>query len=73
MLATTLAVIAATAVCLAFTTTRWMGVFGIALLSYLHPMVVIASSIVAVLAVAIFHLYRRRSYRALPSPDSRSD
>jgi uncharacterized membrane protein len=73
MFAATVALVTAIVVCLVFDTTRWIGVLGVALLGYLHPVFPIVLFLVAVVAAAVIHFYRRRSYRALPSPDSRGD
>lgn len=73
MIVTTLALVVVTALSLVFAETRLLGVFGIALLTYLHPLSLLAVVVVAAVAVVLFNLKERRSHRALPSPDTRRD
>jgi len=75
MITTTVSILAVTALSLVFPTTRWMGIAGVAVLTYLHPWLLIISLVAAVVAAIAFHLNRKRSYDALPSPDpdSQSD
>ena len=68
MLAATFAVVVASALCLFFPETRWIGVLGAVVLTYLHPLSLLMLVLAVVVAVA-FHIYQRRSYHALPSPD----
>ncbi len=72
MIATTLAVLAATVLCFAFDTTRWVGVVGTALLFYLHP---VSLTALLVLGGAAFFLtcYYKRKKHELPRLDSRRD
>ncbi len=73
MFVTTLALIVVTALCLAFAETRLMGVLGIALLVYLHPLLLVVIVALVVVAAVIFYFSRRRSFHALPGPDSHID
>ena len=69
MLAVTFAVVTTAVLCLLFPETRWMGVLGAGLLAYLHPLFLLSSAVIAALFAVAFHIYQRRSYHALPSPD----
>jgi hypothetical protein len=69
VIAMTVALATASALCLAFPSTRLFGVGGIALLVYLHPLSLVLLLVLAVVGAALFHFYRRRFYDALPSPD----
>ena len=73
MIATTLAIAFVTALCLAFTETRLMGVFGSAVLAYLHPWLLAVVVVLGVVLAVLFHRHRRRSFHALPGPDSEID
>ena len=73
MISATFAIVFVTALFLAFSETRLMGVFGIAVLAYLHPLLLITVAVVGVVVAVLFQLYRRRSYHALPGPDSEID
>ena len=73
MLVTTLALVVVTALCLVFAETRLMGVLGTALLIYLHPLLLLAVAVLVVVAGVAFYFHRRRSYHALPGPDSEID
>ena len=50
-----------------------MGVLGIALLIYLHPLLLVIVAVLVVVAGVVFHFHRRRSSHALPGPDSQID
>ena len=56
MIALTVTVITTTVLCLVFPDTRWIGVAGAAILSYLHPslLVVVATTVVLIAATAFF-------------------
>ncbi len=73
MLAVTIAIVIATLLCGAFNTTKLIGVAGVALLFYLHPLLFTA---LLVLGVAIWFLIRyiqRRSKHAVRKlPDRRN-
>ena len=69
MIAMTVALATASALCLAFPSTRLFGVGGIAVLTYLHPLSLVLLLALAVVGAVLFHYYRRRFYDALPSPD----
>lgn len=51
--------VVATAVCLAFDTTRLLGVLGVLLLLYLFP--IAFPAILLISAVAIFYVHKRRT------------
>ena len=69
MIAMTAALATASALCLAFSSTRLFGVGGIALLAYLHPLSLVLMLVLAVVVAVAFHVFQRRSYHALPSLD----
>ena len=73
MLVTTLAIVAVSALSLLFAETRLMGVLGIALLIYLHPLLLLVVAVLVVVAGVVFYFSRRRSFHALPGPDSEID
>jgi hypothetical protein len=39
------------------------------LLTYLHPLSLVLLLVLAVVVAVLFHIYQRRSYDELPSPD----
>ena len=72
MLATTLAVVTAAALCLVFPETRWIGVLGAALLAYVHPLsLLFVVSVAGVAAAFVFH-FRRRSINEQAEQNPRS-
>ena len=73
MISATVAIAFVTALCLAFAETRLMGVLGIGVLAYLHPLLLVTAVAAAVVVAVLIHLFRRRSDHALPGPDSLRD
>ena len=73
VLVTTLALVVVTGLCPVFAETRLIGVLGTALLIYLHPLLLLAVAVLVVVVGVAFHFHRRRSFHALPGPDSRRD
>ena len=69
VIAMTVALATASALCLAFPSTRLFGVGGIALLTYLHPLSLVLLLVLAVVVAVVFHIFQRRFYDALPSSD----
>jgi len=57
MTLTTLAVLAATSLCLAFAETRWMGVVAMVILGYLYPMSVLIAFVLTVAVVCAFRYF----------------
>jgi hypothetical protein len=57
MTLTTIAVLAATSLCLAFAETRWMGIVAIVVLGYLYPLSLLAAAAVVVLGACAFHYF----------------
>lgn len=73
MLVATLALTVVSALSLAFSETRLLGLLGVAILLYMHPLFVIALAIAAVFAVALVAALTKRHQqkgvrRALPNP-----
>ena len=68
------AIVCVTALCLSFKETRLMGVFGLVLLLYLHPIsLAIVAVVVVTVAGVVFYFHKRRSFHALRIRDSRRD
>ena len=70
MVSITVSLIATTVLCLAFTTTRMLGVGVFALLVFLHPWSLLAAVILSAVGALVFYVVRRRSYHAFPDLDS---
>ncbi len=66
MLAIVAALIVATLLCLAFDSTRWLGVVGVVLLFYLHPLLLVVLLVLAVVASLATYFYLRRSKNDVP-------
>jgi len=73
MLVTTLALVAVTPLSIVFAETRLIGVLGIALLVYLHPLSLLVVAVSAGVVAVVRQLNRRRSRHALPAPDPERD
>jgi hypothetical protein len=66
MIVTTIALVVATLLCLAFDATKWLGVAGVVLLFYLYPLLLTALSILGGVAFFLIRYNARRKYHALP-------
>lgn len=73
MVATIIALVVATFFCLAFASTRLIGVGGVLLLLYLNPLAIISAVAVVVAVLGFIHFYQRSSRHALPKPDDQCD
>lgn len=72
MIVTTIALVVAALLCLAFDATKWLGVAGVVLLFCLHPLSFTALSVLGGVAYFSFRYYQRRKCHALPKlPDGR--
>lgn len=72
MIATTIALVVATLLCLAFDATKWLGVAGVVLLFYLYPLLLTALSIIGGVAFFLIRYNTRRKRHELPKlPDGR--
>ena len=72
MIATTIALVVATLLCLAFDATKWVGVAGVVLLFYLYPLLLTALSILGGVALVFTRYHKRRTCHELPKlPDGR--
>jgi hypothetical protein len=70
MVRVTVTLVVATLLCLAFPTTRGIGVVGAALLVFLHPL--LFTTIFVLIGVPYFiRWYTRRNVHELPRPNSR--
>ena len=70
MIRVTVTLVVATLLCLAFPTTRGIGVVGAALLVYLHPL--LFTALFVFIGVLYFiRWYTRRKIHELPRPNSR--
>lgn len=54
---TTIAVLAATSLCLAFAETRWMSIVAVVARGYLYPLSLLAAAVIVVLAACAFHYF----------------
>ena len=73
MLVLTLALAILTALCLAYDTTRWFGVAGVALLVVLYPLFFSALTVLAGVAFLAVRYYQRRTIHELPQLPDRRD
>ena len=73
MIGVTLALVAATLICLFFEATQLLGVVGVALLVYLHPLLFGALLVLGCVTFYFIHRNQRRKHHALPRPDTRRD
>jgi hypothetical protein len=64
MLAATFALLAVTPLCLAFAETRWMGVTGLIVLAYLHPLLLCVVMLLIAATSVLFIYWKRRSSNA---------
>ena len=72
MIGFTVAVLVATLLCLAFNTTRWIGVAGAALLAYLYPLSFTALVVIGGITFCYIHHHQRSTPHELPKlPDGR--
>lgn len=66
MTTVTIVLIFATLICLAIDTTRWLGVVGLAMLFYLHPLIVFALLILGGAALYFIHRHNRSNNHEQP-------
>lgn len=66
MIATTIALVVATLLCLAFDATKWLGVAGVVLLFYLYPLLLTALSVLGGVALYFTRYNSRRKCNELP-------
>jgi len=66
MIVTTIAFVVAGLLCLVFTATRWIGVVGVALLFYLHPLLLTALCVLGGVTYFLIRYYSRRKCNELP-------
>ena len=66
MIGFTVAVLVATLLCLAFDSTRWIGVAGAALLAYLYPLSFTALVVIGGVAFYYIHYHQRSAHHELP-------
>ncbi len=64
MLAITIAIVIATLLCGAFNTTKLIGVAGVALLFYLHPLLFTAAAVLGVVIYFLIRYLKRRKHHA---------
>jgi hypothetical protein len=63
------ALVVATALCIAFKSTREAAVLCVFLLLLMYPWVFFAMLVLGAAVVCIIHFHRRSKYRALPKPN----
>ena len=74
MIGLTLALVVASLLSLAFDSTKWFGVAGVALLVFLHPLLFTAFLAIGGVTFVCIHFYsKRNSHHELPRPDPRRD
>lgn len=66
MIGVTLVLVVATLLGLAFDTTKWIGVAGVALLFYLHPLLFTVLFVLGGVAFFLIRYHKRRKCHALP-------
>jgi threonine/homoserine/homoserine lactone efflux protein len=66
MIATTIALVVGTLLCLAFDATKWVGVAGVVLLFYLHPLLFTVLSVLGGVALYFARYNSRRKCNELP-------
>ena len=67
------ALVVATALCIAFKSLRGTAVLCVLLLFLIYPWMLIATLTLGAVVVCIIHFHRRSKYRALPKLDDRRD
>ncbi len=73
MLEVTIAIVIATLLCGAFNTTKLIGVAGVALLFYLHPLLFTAAVVLGVAIWFLIRYFKRRKHHAIRKlPDRRN-
>jgi len=73
MIEITLALVVATPLCLAFATTRWIGISGIALMFILHPLLCTALLILGGVVFYFTHFHKRSTHHDQPKLPSECD
>ena len=73
MLEVTIALVLATLLCGAFNTTKLIGVVGVALLFYLHPLLFTATLVLGVVIYFLFRYFKRRKFHATRRLPDRRD
>lgn len=72
MITTTIALVVAILLCLAFDATTLIGVVGVVLLAYLNPTIFLSLSVLAVVVVVFIYFHKRSSRHGVPKlPDKR--
>ena len=66
MFVTTIAVVVATFLCLLFDATKWIGIAGVVLLFYLHPLLFTVLSVLGGVALYFTRYNSRRKCNELP-------
>ena len=72
MIGLTLALVVASLLSLAFDSTKWFGVAGVALLVFLHPLLFTALLLLGAATFCLIRFYQRKSHHE-PRPDPRRD
>jgi hypothetical protein len=67
------ALVVATALCIAFKSTRGAAVLCVFLLLLMYPWMFLAVLSLGAVVVCVIHFHRRRKYRALPKLDNECD